>query len=332
MKHNRIFIVTFLALFLTVSLAYSFELPDGQVTTYELNVRHTADANGSVFYKLRKGQTVKIKAINGEWYKVRLDNGKEGYVHNKYLDVIVWARVQAPDAKIHAQPVQAAPGIGDMRGIEWVRIINKSRDWYMVELTPRVRGWVSGGALEAPEAFFSAWLEFQHGAPQTDINMARAMMASRTIRRGFAMTAVDTSEPPPTRNDSVPAGSMRYQIVEFAKKYIGTPYVYGGSSPRGFDCSGFVSYVYKNFDIKLPRMSSSQAGQGQYIPNGKLMPGDLVFFDTSGRNNGRVSHAGLYIGNGNFIHSSNSNGHAVGINSLDTGYWKRAYVNGRRFF
>ena len=314
------------------AVAAAFELPDGTVTAYDLNVRRQADVKSEAFYKLRKGQTVKVKAINGEWYKVRLSNGKEGYVHNKYLSVRVWARVVQATGKIYKQPMGNAPVLGDMRGLGWVSIVNKSDSWYQIELNARTRGWVQGMNLEVPEQFFMAWMIFQHGAPQSAINAARAQAASRTVQRGF----VDTTPPPPTRNDRVPAGSVRYQMVEFAKKYIGTPYVWGGESlgEGGFDCSGFVYFVYQNFGMKLMRVSHEQATQGRFVPNGQMMPGDLVFFDTSGGNNGNVGHAGMYIGGGNFIHASSSyeHGRYVRISSLDDGYYRDAFVTARRFF
>ncbi|MBQ7901496.1 MAG: C40 family peptidase [Clostridia bacterium] len=93
--------------------------------------------------------------------------------------------------------------------------------------------------------------------------------------------------------------SDRTAITETAKLYIGTPYVYGGSTPSGFDCSGFVKYVYEIMGISLPRTSDSQAAAGTYVTKEELQPGDIVCFGSSSY----IGHVGIYLGDGQFIHS-----------------------------
>ena len=115
------------------------------------------------------------------------------------------------------------------------------------------------------------------------------------------------------------------RIVEYSKNYIGTPYVSGGSSPSGFDCSGFTSYVFKQFGVSLPRTSASQAAIGTPVSRVELMPGDLVFFNTYGG----ISHVGIYLGDDNFIHSTVP-GDIVRISSLNTSYYSSRYVTARR--
>lgn len=88
----------------------------------------------------------------------------------------------------------------------------------------------------------------------------------------------------------------RQQVVKIAKKYLGVPYVWGSSSPRGFDCSGLVKYVYAKIHIYLPHYTYSIYRYGRYINRRDLLPGDLVFF-------GGLSHMGMYIGDGKFIHA-----------------------------
>lgn len=113
-----------------------------------------------------------------------------------------------------------------------------------------------------------------------------------------------------------------------AKNYIGTPYVYGGRSPSGFDCSGLTSYVYQRHGVKLPRSSTSQAKVGRKIQKGRLKPGDLVFFAQNGRR-GQVNHVGIYIGDGKFIHAP-STGKKVSIAKLNDNYFKKNYHSARR--
>lgn len=118
-------------------------------------------------------------------------------------------------------------------------------------------------------------------------------------------------------------------IVEYAKKLLGIRYVYGGSSLKGFDCSGFTAYVYKNFGIGLNRQASSQALQGISVKKSNLQPGDLVFFDTNGGHND-VSHVGIYIGNNRFIHAESGAVGRVTVDSLGESYYARTYMTARR--
>ena len=124
--------------------------------------------------------------------------------------------------------------------------------------------------------------------------------------------------------------SKRQKVIDYAKKFLGKPYVWGAQGPNGFDCSGFTYYVYKNSAGKtLPRTSSAQSKYGTYVSKSNLKPGDLLFFDTVGANNGVVTHCGIYIGNNQFIHAASGQGKVV-INNLNSSYYINSYVNARR--
>ncbi|QSX08588.1 C40 family peptidase [Alkalibacter rhizosphaerae] len=117
-------------------------------------------------------------------------------------------------------------------------------------------------------------------------------------------------------------GSIGSSIVAEAKRYLGVPYVRGGSTPSGFDCSGFTSYVYRQLGISIPRTSGAQARVGGYVARSDLKPGDLVAF---------TGHVGIYVGGGNFIHAP-SPGKRVMISSMNTSYWRARYISGRRVY
>lgn len=118
------------------------------------------------------------------------------------------------------------------------------------------------------------------------------------------------------------------RVIEKAAQYLGTPYMYGGSSPAGFDCSGFSQYIFSQFQISLNRTAASQYSNGYWVSQAELIPGDLVFFDCNGGNG--ISHVGIYSGNGNFIHSSSPSSGGVIYSSLNTGYYANTYVGARR--
>ncbi len=122
--------------------------------------------------------------------------------------------------------------------------------------------------------------------------------------------------------------SMGEEIVEFAKQYMGYKYISGGSSPaKGFDCSGFTSYVYSNFGINLSRTSKGQNSNGVAVKKSNLAPGDIVIFRNQG--NSAIGHVGIYIGNGKFIHAANRK-EGVTITSLSSSYYAKRYVGARR--
>ncbi len=115
------------------------------------------------------------------------------------------------------------------------------------------------------------------------------------------------------------------QLTSSAYKYIGTPYVYGGTTTSGFDCSGFTRQVFSDLGISLPRTSGSQYGQGQAVAKSNLQEGDLLFFNTSGAG---VSHVGIYIGDQKFIHSQTSKG--VSVTNINESYWAKRYIGAKR--
>ncbi len=132
--------------------------------------------------------------------------------------------------------------------------------------------------------------------------------------------ALMNKEMPPNRSNN----KVR-SVLRAAYSVMGTPYVFGGTTPYGFDCSGFTQYSFARAGISLPRMADEQYYSGRKISINQLRPGDLVFFTTYEPG---ASHCGIYIGNGNFIHAGTSTG--VTVASAFTGYWGARYYGACR--
>ena len=126
------------------------------------------------------------------------------------------------------------------------------------------------------------------------------------------------------------AAQKRQNVVNTAKGLLGTPYVSGGASPSGFDCSGFTQYVYKQNGYQIARGPSSQINSlSVKVAKSDLLPGDLVFFKDSRYGSGTATHVGVYVGNGQMIHSPNR-GQVVKYASINSGYYGTYYIGARR--
>ncbi len=137
---------------------------------------------------------------------------------------------------------------------------------------------------------------------------------------------VDTAKPSTSENfgQTFITGNQGRQIVSTARDFIGVPYVFGGTTPSGFDCSGLVQYVFKMHGINIPRLADEQYNLGKAAKPNQLTAGDLVFFTTYAEG---VSHCGIYIGDKQFLHASS---HGVRIDSLDNEYWRPRFVGARK--
>ena len=160
----------------------------------------------------------------------------------------------------------------------------------------------------------------------------RAQLEAQAAARKSAAQQAQTTAPPPTSTTGVAAppvsvpvanpGVGHPQAASIALQYLGVPYVWGGASPSGFDCSGLVMYVYGRLGISLPHYTVAQWSATEPISMSQIQPGDLVFFDGLG-------HVGIYIGGGQFVHAPHT-GDVVKISSLDESWYSATFVGARR--
>ena len=153
--------------------------------------------------------------------------------------------------------------------------------------------------------------------------------ATKTESNSSTTSAVNTTSKSTTTSntnttESTASSKSGSSVVSYAKQFLGCKYVYGGTSPSGFDCSGFTQYVYKHFGVNLNRTAAAQYSNGKSVTS--LQAGDLVMFGKSG-----INHVGIYIGGNTFIHAANKS-QGVRTDSMSTGYYKTNYIGARRIF
>jgi cell wall-associated NlpC family hydrolase len=188
------------------------------------------------------------------------------------------------------------------------------------------------GQLSARRALLSsihgeiAHLKAQEAARQAELRRELAARIATQQQQGVAAALSSTVAPVASSSGgSDPVGpappATHSSVVAIAEHYLGVPYVWGGASPSGFDCSGLVMYVFAQVGVSLPHSSYSQYGMGSPVSRDQLQPGDLVFFDGLG-------HVGIYVGGGSFIHAPHT-GDVVKISSI-SGWYASTYVGARR--
>ena len=191
-----------------------------------------------------------------------------------------------------------------------VQVYSEESGWSKVKVN-NVEGYISSSLLS-------------NNKQETSRGQTTSRRTSSTNTRTNTTTST-TSQTTTEPTTSVPSSSNGSAIVATAKKYLGYKYTYGGSSPStGFDCSGFTSYVFKQYGISLSRTAAGQYSNGVAVSRSNLQPGDLVMFGKSG-----INHVAIYIGGGQIIHASTPST-GVRIDSLSTGYYNNNYVGARR--
>ncbi len=162
----------------------------------------------------------------------------------------------------------------------------------------------------------------------TNLLSASKQETSRSSNvRKATNTESQVQEQTTTVNETTTASGSGAAVVAKAKSFIGYNYVYGGASPStGFDCSGFTSYIYKQFGVSLNRTAAGQYSNGTAVSRANLQPGDLVMFGKSG-----INHVGIYAGGGMIVHAANKS-RGVTTDTINSGYYNNNYVGARRIF
>lgn len=314
---TRIFSILMAAVLLFSSLAPGVSAASTRLATQvatvdasALRLRSAPSTSGSTLAYASRGEYVVIYGKSGQWYRVSY-NLTDGYMHESYLDTysrrnveLGYGRVSGNGVNVRSGPGTSHSSLARANTGEEVYIIGFNNQWYKVIYDTHV-GYIRSDYLELTE------IPYEN----------QASKKSPLFFRNGSSTGVTPSAAALKR-----PGSLADEIIANAKKYIGVPYLWGGTTPSGFDCSGYVQYIFRQSGITLPRTTTEQYKVGTYVSKANLQPGDLVFLQNTYREG--ISHVGIYIGNGKMIHASSSKG--IVISDLSSSYYTKHYYGARR--
>lgn len=282
------------------------------VNTNSLRLRSGPSTSYKTITSAPQGDYVLITGKNGDWYQV-IYNLQSGYMHRDYLKSYTAKNVELGYGTVTGNQVniRSGPGIsyqtiakanlGDS-----VYIIGFNQQWYKVIYNDKI-GYIRSDYLDLTQLPYE-----NNSSPNIPLffvnGKSTGIAPSAEALRGSNST------------------NQRNKIVSEAKRYLGVPYLWGGNTPNGFDCSGFVQYVLKQCGLSVPRTTELQVSFGTSVSKSSLHPGDLVFLQNTYR--AGVSHVGIYIGNNQMIHASSSKG--VIVSDLSSSYYSEHYHSGRQ--
>ena len=290
------------ALMLSLSLtAASAELEIGTGTVHAqggLMLREKATRYSPVIGVAQDGEQITVVSKTGDWYQVRYKE-KIGYIHSDYIHEEI-----QPETRL-------------IEGILDSKVTNLRSDR---SLGSSVIDQISAGEKVEILGMEDGWYQVRYGE---DEGFIRGDLISLAEKPGRNYGSVTKAAPDPCI--VVPARGLGDEIAAYAQGFVGCPYVYGGTSPSGFDCSGFMQFLFRQYGISINRTATAQLADGYAVSYDEMRPGDIVYFGYGNT----ASHVGMYIGGGNFVHAENY-GTGVVITSLSQSYYANRFLCAHR--
>lgn len=295
--------------YLTGTTATDVALGTGTVKcSSSVNFRSAPNTSSTSYGELKNGTKVNVVGVSSGWYKVTY-NGKTGYIHPDYITL---ASSSAGTAIAPSNTVTSTTGTaGTVKCSSSVNLRSAANT------SSSILAELKNGTAVTVLSTSNGWSKVSYAGKTGYISADYLVTASS----GTAISPSNTAA-------SVSISAKRQSVLNYAAQFLGVPYVYGGSTPSGFDCSGFTSYVFKNTVGSIPRVAQAQYDATTRVSRDDLLPGDLVFFGSS---TSSISHVGIYVGSNQFIHAP-STGDVVKYSSLTGSYATRYQGAGRVIF
>lgn len=282
---------------------------------------------------INKDIEVEVTEILNNWIKVKTSENKEGWIRTESLITVQEKETEELKEETTEQETEEPKAETETEKKE-----SETKKMYVNAQSINVRQKADKTSDVIKQLVLNTEvnvLSSKDGWAYVDINGTKGYIAETLLSstkqetsRGATSTREVNTTQEETKNETNTTSSTDSAsgnaVVSYAKQFLGTKYVYGGTSTNGFDCSGFTQYVYKNFGVNLNRTAAAQYSNGTSVTD--LQAGDLVMFGKSG-----INHVGIYIGGNTFIHAANAS-RGVTTDTLASGYYKTNYVGARRIF
>ena len=313
---------------------------------YGLNLRDGASMDNAVLAAMPHGASVDVESneSNG-WSKVTY-NGVTGYAVTQYLAMeSTLGTVTEGPLNVRSGPGSNYDKIGSLSAGASVEILSTTNGWHQIT-SGELSGYVSASYIttsgQSTAQSSKSYVRVTEGplnvrsGPDTSYDKVTSLSTGSVVEvlgqeNGWYQISqgyISSDYVCTATAEEASNSNLGSQIANYAKSFLGCRYVYGGTSPSGFDCSGFTYYVYKQFGYKINRTASNQLDNGRSVSRGELQPGDLVMFKKGGGSK-RASHVGLYIGGNQFIHASTSSVGVI-ISDMNSSYYNTGFVGARR--
>ena len=287
---------TYIGALIGATLLFSFLLSStayaatqGTVTGERVNVRAYAEINDTNrLFQVTRGESIEILGTDGDFFRANINGSQNVYIAREWVGV----------TQTYGLILNPIINIYNLPTNHGGQVIASVDDYHILTVN----------------AYYENWFAI-------DFNGEQAFVYRADVTIPY-FAALSTARIPGLTN------SLGEEIVAFAKNYIGTRYVWGGMTPAGFDCSGFMNYILNNFGISINRVSRDIARNGVAVSRNELQPADLVFFSAN-PGSSHITHVGMYIGGGQFIHSSTWNSGVI-ISSMTSAYNNPRFVTARR--
>lgn len=267
-----------------------------------LRVRAKPNTSAKILATAHDGDSVVIIRRVGQWYLVNY-NLHIGYIHSDYVTYksrenidLGKGSVDPAVANLRSGPSTASSLVAQLKAGETVQIIGFNTNWYKVTYGSKT-GYIRSDLVTLLEK------------PAQNYGTAATLTTNGSTGTGASSSSTSAGQ----------------KIADYALQYVGYRYVYGGADPSGFDCSGFVKYVFTHFGYKINRTATAQLADGYAVSRNSLQPGDVIYFGYGST----AQHVGIYIGNNQFVHAQNSSTGVV-ISSLSESWYANRYLTAHR--
>ena len=302
----------------------------------DMSIRILPLINASTVGEVKKDEEITVLEIINDWAYIQKEN-IQGWIILSKLEkveeptqtveassqetVIKTCYINGSTVNLRKEATTSSESLAKLALNTKVDVLSEENGWSKVKVEDKT-GFILSSLLSSTKKSTTS-----RGSTTSRTKTATTNTTKNTTTAKSTTQKTETQSNTTTPQETSTTSGKGSEVVAYAKKYLGSRYVYGGSSPSGFDCSGFTSYVYKHFGVGLSRTAASQSGNGKSVSS--LQQGDLVFF--RGSKGSSIGHVGIYIGGNSFIHAATSKTGVI-ISSLSENYYKTRYVGARRIF